>query len=712
MDFSNAPRQQPNEGQETGTPFKEVAVSLLQHVRPFLRAMFPEGEVRGSEYVVGNLGGEKGKSLNVNLPTGVWKDFASGEGGGDLISLIAARDECPQHVARRLCETWLAEQPAVNLPAAADTDPQWYRDVRADHRWEYQDEAGRPICYVYRFTHPVTGKKAIRPWSPETGRYEWPKLNVRPLFNLPEILTTHGPVVVVAGEKCADAISALGYTATTAMGGESTVAKADLSPLQDRDVLLWRDNDEAGAEWERKMMDRLKEACTKSIRLVKIPQGAVPKWDAADAPEEQRKRLIEEALKSQAAFGEITALRPSEFVPGKAPAMKWLTLGGIPAGKVSVIHGPSGFGKSFTMLDLGLKVGIRHTLGTVNPKTFLGDVPIEAAGSALFVTLEDDKDDIHRRLDAIDPTGEIRAHSKCEIITGPDYPGFNPILMRHDGKQHELTRFATHNLPRLIEKTAEQNSAPFRLLILDPAPDFLQGNVNDPEVVRRFISLLEGYTQRYECAVVMIGHGNKSTGNTAQTTMMGSGVWLTKPRFAIGIYPPKHVEAVQFLRRIGKEPSSKNIARVSFARVGKSASTSSLYGTRELFQNENTGVIEDHTDTTTMTQKRLYSFDWLEHAIRLAAEAQQPFTTRGANGLAGDRRDQLPAPLRNVGRNRLVEMVEELIDANRVVKCSYRGKNLNYLDVPNGPFTEEDAIWREGSWPPNIYDDLYRENDN
>ena len=50
---------------------------------------FPNGRQVGREFKVGNLAGEPGQSLSINLDTGLWSDFAVGVGGRDLIDLYA-----------------------------------------------------------------------------------------------------------------------------------------------------------------------------------------------------------------------------------------------------------------------------------------------------------------------------------------------------------------------------------------------------------------------------------------------------------------------------------------------------------------------------------------------------------------------------------------------------------------------------------------------
>lgn len=67
-----------------------VKRALNDRVDAVCEALFPNGRRMGHEWRVGSLSGEPGDSLGVHLTghkVGVWKDFATGEDGGDLIDL-------------------------------------------------------------------------------------------------------------------------------------------------------------------------------------------------------------------------------------------------------------------------------------------------------------------------------------------------------------------------------------------------------------------------------------------------------------------------------------------------------------------------------------------------------------------------------------------------------------------------------------------------
>jgi putative DNA primase/helicase len=88
MDFNEVPvpSSPPGEINREGT-----RASLLQRLDGVLAAMFPAGRVKRNSFVVGDLLGSPGDSLEVVLSgdkVGLWTDRATGE-GGDIFDLIA-----------------------------------------------------------------------------------------------------------------------------------------------------------------------------------------------------------------------------------------------------------------------------------------------------------------------------------------------------------------------------------------------------------------------------------------------------------------------------------------------------------------------------------------------------------------------------------------------------------------------------------------------
>lgn len=91
----------------TRLDFKTVALAAAPYIPDFCARWLPDGKRQGNEWIARNphrsdahLG-----SFSINLRTGSWSDFASGDRGSDIISLAAflhhSHDDYPQLEAAR-----------------------------------------------------------------------------------------------------------------------------------------------------------------------------------------------------------------------------------------------------------------------------------------------------------------------------------------------------------------------------------------------------------------------------------------------------------------------------------------------------------------------------------------------------------------------------------------------------------------------------------
>lgn len=75
----------------------------------------------------------------------------------------------------------------------------------------------------------------------------------KPLYHLP----IAGEVVyIVEGEKCVHSLLEIGLTATTT-GGATSINQCDLTPLQGKRCIVWRDNDKSGQDWQANLSQAL-----------------------------------------------------------------------------------------------------------------------------------------------------------------------------------------------------------------------------------------------------------------------------------------------------------------------------------------------------------------------------------------------------------------------------------------------------------------------
>jgi hypothetical protein len=89
--------------------FKRINSAALLNVTPILRRFLPGGRVVGNEYLAKNPKRPDRKlgSFKINITTGRWADFATGDRGGDIISLVAFLRDISQGQAARLIASML-----------------------------------------------------------------------------------------------------------------------------------------------------------------------------------------------------------------------------------------------------------------------------------------------------------------------------------------------------------------------------------------------------------------------------------------------------------------------------------------------------------------------------------------------------------------------------------------------------------------------------
>ncbi|MGO1069751.1 phage/plasmid primase, P4 family [Lysobacter sp. CA199] len=287
MDFNDAPASE----NAARARRSDVRAALLQRLEQVLCALLPKGKVRHGKFVVGDVTGAAGDSLEVELTgdkAGLWKDHATGE-GGDIFDLIAAHSSLDARGDFAVVLATAAEL-AGHVPApAVESKPKRRKsepavDDLGPHtaRWDYLSAEGELIVCVYRYD-PPEGKQ-YRPWDPKRRKHQAP--TPRPLYNQPAMAASN-EVVLVEGEKSADALIERGTCATTSMNGANApIDKTDWSPLCGKHVLIWPDKDKPGWEYAMQAAQAAFKAGADSCALLHLPEDKPQGWDVADAAKE------------------------------------------------------------------------------------------------------------------------------------------------------------------------------------------------------------------------------------------------------------------------------------------------------------------------------------------------------------------------------------------------------------------------------------------
>lgn len=283
LDFNDTPPPVPR---DLDTEREAIRAELLARLESVLAALFPAGRKRGGKFLIGDVLGSPGDSLEIVLDgekAGLWTDRATGD-GGDIFALIAAHLGIGVlHDFPRVLD---AASDLIGRSRSAPARKTSKKDAPVDElgpataKWDYLDEAGHLIAVVYRYDPPGQ-KKQFRPWDAKRRKMTPP--DPRPLYNQPGMASA-AQVVLVEGEKCAQALIEAGIVATTAMhGANAPVDKTDWSPLSGKSVLIWPDRDKPGWEYATVAAQAILSAGAKSCHILYPPEEATEGWDAADA---------------------------------------------------------------------------------------------------------------------------------------------------------------------------------------------------------------------------------------------------------------------------------------------------------------------------------------------------------------------------------------------------------------------------------------------
>jgi putative DNA primase/helicase len=284
-DFNTAAPQRQDDDRQSELSVDDLKARLLGSLRGALSYLFPAGAFRHGKFLVGDAQGNKGESLTVELTgskAGMWHDFATKE-GGDIISLwaVATGQQGRSSFPTLLDDIrdWLGEprkeDPPVQSAPTAPADE--LGPVTA--KWDYHRGDGTLLACVYRYD-PPDGKQ-FRPWDVLARKMKAP--NPRPLYNQPAIRSAE-EVILVEGEKAAEALIEHGICATTAMNGASApIEKNDWTPLINKRVLIWPDKDPAGWQYAEAAAQAALNIGAASVAILMPPGDKPDKWDAADA---------------------------------------------------------------------------------------------------------------------------------------------------------------------------------------------------------------------------------------------------------------------------------------------------------------------------------------------------------------------------------------------------------------------------------------------
>lgn len=478
----------------------EVFGALTARLEGVLGYLYPRGfaDKKGKKFYIGSINGEEGESLSVELTgpkAGLWHDFATGD-GGDIFDLWKS--------ARGLASFRETLKDAGEYSGATTNTPRRTpkrKNPKGGEAWgapsavyRYTDPAGKLLAEIERYDWEKDGerKKTFRPWDVATRKYTHPE--TRPLYNLPNIASAP-EIIVVEGEKAADALIAQNIDATTAMGGSNApLEKTDWTPLRGRKVVIWPDNDDSGKAYAERLKDHLEEQGALAVSVLNVPADRPEKWDAADAEGEDLGALIR-AMRSEA-----STTRPVSFEIdfwdnvdlSAIPRVEYVYNHFYAKGYTSVTAAPPKVGKS--LLGLIEAVDIATGRGILTGHA-------QAPQRVYYYNAEDDLYTIQNRVGAIlqhygIDQSEIRG--RLALTSGVGDGGFY-IISGQDGEINEAQFQAME---------AKCQAHKIDCIILDPLQD-LSRSPETNEVMRLLGGRLRKMASRCQLAIGLIHHTRK-----------------------------------------------------------------------------------------------------------------------------------------------------------------------------------------------------------
>ena len=185
-----------------------------------------------------------------------------------------------------------------------------------------------------------------------------------------------------------------------------------------------------------------------------------------------------------------TELKMIKMSDVQSQTVDWLWYPFIPYGKLTIIQGDPGDGKTTLVLNIAARLSKGEGLDN--------DMKVTEPVNIIYQTAEDGL------ADTVKPRLEL-AEAVCERI------------MVIDETEKSLSMI-DERLETAIKRTGA------RVLILDPIQAYLGGtmDMNRANEARDMTKRLSLLAEKYKCAILLIGHMNKAGGNKAAYRGMGS----------------------------------------------------------------------------------------------------------------------------------------------------------------------------------------------
>lgn len=378
----------------------------------------------------------------------------------------------------------------------------------------------------------------------------------------------------------------------------------------------------------------------------------------------------------------------SRFI-GQPPPVEWLVKGSLPRGVPALIAAAGDIGKSYLVLDLGCRIAFGQS-GRDSAPIFGGEVA--ADGTVVILTAEDSQKAIHKRIAGLDPVG-ARLKAKGRMIVVPLADAGGPLAIvrqRRDGLE------VTDDFKRLRDRI--ERIPDLALVAFDPLQAFVHAPINDsPEAGQFLCTELGSLASATNATVVVTHHMGKvkpiKTRDEARDAIRGTSALVDGMRAVYALWPEAEESRAKAVCRMCGTPHG--FRKVVNGAIVKANDEANLH--ISTYVRNDSGLLVDRSVRIGAAANDETLRSALIDAVAQAAEAGQPFTKTGANGVY-HQRSRLLAGLQELSRSKLEALVDSALSSGELVQCAASGSRIvNHLDVPGGPFAEGRGEFKVGA---------------
>lgn len=426
--------------------------------------------------------GNKG-SFVLNIDDGTFFDFENDEGGG--VTWFLDRFDLDK-------EKYLQKQdtiPLQNKSKKTFTDKQM-KSLKDDS-----------ICYVrysdnfcvMRFNTDHSIKQKYAPFTKEDGKWFMKRPNgTLPIYltnkNTNYVILTEGEKAMLAANKFTD------HDVCCHHGGVGNWRNCDWTTLENRNVLIWPDNDEAGKKFAFELQEHLNKICS-NVVVVKPHKDLEEKEDLYEVIEKNifknSNELIDYCLKNTFKKKVSFELVPVSQIIQNIQKPNWLIKDVCELDSVIAMFGSPKAGKSFVAVDLAAHISKGLNWNDLETKQH----------TVVYLAGEGQRG-IARRISAWSNVNET------DLIDAP-------LLISNRGAR--LLDEHDHNNLKENLYYAEDNYGQIGMIIIDTlARNFGAGNENSTEDMNAFVEKVDDLKNTFNSCICLVHHTGHGSSNRAR----------------------------------------------------------------------------------------------------------------------------------------------------------------------------------------------------